>query len=210
MYLPYKQKRKTRASIARENGLEPLSEIIFKQQNIDINKIASSFLNDNVPSVEDAIQGAKDIIAEQISENAQARERVRKIFSSEAIITSKVVKSKIEEAEKYQDYFDFSQELSKCPSHRILAMRRGEREGFLRIDISPDKNIAFKSLKYLFVKGKTNTSALVEEAMVDAYDRLLKPSIDNEFANLSKESADILAIEVFADNLRQLLLAPNL
>lgn len=210
LYLPYKQKRKTRASIARENGLEPLSEIIFKQQNIDINKIASSFLNDNVPSVEDAIQGAKDIIAEQISENAQARERVRKIFSSEAIITSKVVKSKIEEAEKYQDYFDFSQELSKCPSHRILAMRRGERDGFLRIDISPDKNIAFKSLKYLFVKGKTNTSALVEEAMVDAYDRLLKPSIENEFANLSKESADILAIEVFADNLRQLLLAPPL
>ncbi len=210
IYLPYKQKRKTRASVAKENGLEPLAEIIFKQQNIDIEKLASNFLNDKVLSIEQAIQGAKDIIAEQISENSKARDRVRNIFQSEAIITSKIIKTKIEAAEKYKDYFEFSQELTKCPSHRILAMRRGEREGFLRVDISPNAETVLKNLKYFFIKGSANTSKLVYEAIVDAYDRLIKPSIENEFANLSKTKADISAITVFAENLRQLLLAPPL
>lgn len=210
IYLPYKPKKKTRASVAKEKGLEPLAEIIFKQQNIDIDKIARSFINDDVKSIDEAIQGASDIIAEQISETPQARERIRTLFGEDAVITSKVVKSKAEEAEKYRDYFEFSQKLANCPSHRILAIRRGEKEGFLRVDISPNEETALKRLKYLFIKAKTNCAAIVEKALEDSYARLLKPSIENEFAGLSKETADISAIDVFAGNLKQLLLAPPL
>ncbi|MDD3739797.1 MAG: Tex family protein [Bacteroidales bacterium] len=210
IYLPYKPKRKTRASVAKEKGLEPLAEIIFKQQNIDIDKLASSFLNENVKTIEEALEGACDIIAEQISENKQARERIRKLFTDDAVVSSKVVKSKTEEAEKYRDYFEFSQKLASCPSHRILAIRRGEKEGFLRADISPDEEKAIKLLKYLFIKAQTNCSKLVEKAMEDSYSRLLKPSIETEFASDSKLKADISAIEVFTTNLKQLLLAPPL
>ncbi len=210
IYLPYKPKKKTRASVAREKGLEPLAEIIFRQQNIDIEKLASSFLNDDVKTIEEALQGANDIIAEQIAENKQARERIRTLFAQDAIISSKVVKTKIEEAEKYQDYFEFSQKLATCPSHRILAIRRGEKEGFLRVDISPDEESALKRLKYLFIKGQTNCAVLVAKAIEDSYSRLLKPSIENEFSGESKKIADISAIGVFTENLRQLLLAPPL
>ncbi len=210
IYLPYKPKRKTKASVAKEKGLEPLAEIIFKQQNIDIEKLASSFLNEDVKSIEEALQGANDIIAEQISENKQARERIRNLFAEEAIITSKVVKSKIEQAEKYQDYFEFSQKLATCPSHRVLAIRRGEKEGFLRVDISPSEENALKRLKYLFIKGQTNCAALVAKAIEDSYSRLLKPAIETEFSGESKQTADISAIGVFAENLKQLLLAPPL
>lgn len=151
IYLPYKPKKRTRASIAKEKGLEPLADIIFDQKNIDIEAIASGYLNDKVSSIEEALAGVNDIIAEKISENPSARERVRNTFEESAIITSKVVKSKADEAIKYKDYFDFSQKLDKCPSHRILAIRRGEKEGYLRVDISPNAENALKKLKYLFV-----------------------------------------------------------
>lgn len=210
IYLPYKPKKRTRAAIAIEKGLEPLAEIIFSQQNNDIKNLAKNYLNDKVENIEDAIQGASDIIAEKVSENKTARARIRKLFESEAKIKSSVIKSKAEEAEKYRDYFDFEQELSKCPSHRILAIRRGEREGFLRVDISPPSENAIKSLKYLFIKGSGFSSEIMLSAIEDSYKRLIKPSIENEFAKDSKLNADIKAIDVFANNLRQLLLAPPL
>ena len=210
LYLPYKPKRRTRASIARERGLEPLAKLIFAQKPLDVYAEARKYLNDDVKSVEEAIAGASDINAEIISEDKSARERIRKQFAQEAVISSKVVKSKMEEAEKYRDYFDFSQRLATCPSHRILAMRRGENEGFLRVDISPNEEHSLKQLKYLFVHGKGQCSSLLEETIADAYSRLLKPSIETEFASLSKENADVAAIEVFAANLRQLLMIPPL
>lgn len=210
LYLPYKPKKRTRAAIAREKGLEPLAQLIFEQKSIDVYAEAKKFINDDVKSIEEAIQGASDINAEIISEDKSARERIRRQFDAEAIITSKVVKSKMAEAEKYRDYFDFSQKLSTCPSHRILAMRRGENEGFLRVDISPNEDNAIKQLKYLFIKGKGQSSNLLFETLTDAYSRLLKPSIETEFASQSKEIADITAIDVFAANLRQLLMTPPL
>jgi len=210
IYLPYKPKRRTRAALAREKGLEPLAKIIFAQKSVDVYAEAKKYLNDDVKTVEDAISGASDINAELISEDKSARERVRRMFEQEAVITSKVVKSKMEEAEKYRDYFDFSQRLSTCPSHRILAMRRGESEGFLRVDISPDEEHSLKQLKYLFIHGKGQCSDLLTETIADAYSRLIKPSIETEFASSSKEKADITAIDVFAANLRQLLMTPPL
>ncbi|MDR2836067.1 MAG: RNA-binding transcriptional accessory protein [Bacteroidales bacterium] len=210
IYLPYKPKKRTRAAIAKEKGLELLAQAIENQKEININNFAKQFFNDKVQTVEEAISGALDIIAEHISENSSARERVRKSFEEEAVITSKVIKSKIVEAEKYKDYFDFSQKLAQCPSHRILAMRRGEIEGFLKIDISPNQENIFKKLKYLFITAKNECSNLIEKAMSDSYNRLIKPSIETEFANKSKEIADIQSIKVFAENLRQLLLAAPL
>lgn len=210
IYLPYKPKRRTRAAVAREKGLEPLAKVIFAQKSIDVYAEAKKYLNDDVKTVEDAIAGASDINAELISEDKSARERVRRMFEQEAVITSKVVKSKMEEAEKYRDYFDFSQRLSTCPSHRILAMRRGESEGFLRVDISPDEEHSLKQLKYLFIHGKGQCSDLLTETIADAYSRLIKPSIETEFASSSKEKSDITAIDVFAANLRQLLMTPPL
>jgi uncharacterized protein len=210
IYLPYKPKKRTRASQAKEKGLEPLAVIIAKQQDVDLKKVGASYLNENVTTIEEAIAGANDIIAEQISENKTARERIRNLFAEEAIITSKVVKSKIEEAEKYRDYFDFKQKLSECPSHRLLAIRRGEKEGYLRVDISPNEENAFKRLKYLFIRAKNFCANLIGKAIEDSYSRLIKPSIETEFNNESKEHADIIAINVFAENLRQLLLAPPL
>lgn len=210
IYLPYKPKRRTRAAVASEKGLEPLAKVIFAQKSIDVYAEAKKYLNDDVKTVEDAIAGASDINAELISEDKSARERVRRMFEQEAVITSKVVKSKMEEAEKYRDYFDFSQRLSTCPSHRILAMRRGESEGFLRVDISPDEEHSLKQLKYLFIHGKGQCSDLLTETIADAYSRLIKPSIETEFASSSKEKADITAIDVFAANLRQLLMTPPL
>ena len=210
LYLPYKPKRRTRAAVAREKGLEPLAKLIFAQKSVDVYAEARKYLSEDVKTVEEAIAGASDINAELMSEDKSARDRVRRLFEQEAIISSKVVKSKMEEAEKYRDYFDFSQRLSNCPSHRILAMRRGENEGFLRVDISPDEEHSLKQLKYLFIHGKGQCSNLLEETVSDAYSRLIKPSIETEFASSSKEKADITAIEVFAANLRQLLMTPPL
>lgn len=210
LYLPYKPKRKTRAEIAKSRGLEPLAKIIMKQIERDPETKAIAFVKGDVGSVDEALQGAKDIIAEWINENEQTRERVRKCFQHEAMISSKLIKSKEKEAEKYQNYFDLTEPLRRCSSHRLLAMRRGEKEGFLRINIAPDEENVLDRIKPYYVKGQTLSSRLVEEAVEDAYKRLLKPSIETEFANSSKEKADDEAIKVFSENLRQLLLSAPL
>lgn len=210
IYLPYRPKRQTRAEIARKLGLEPLAKWIMLQQEGSVDSKARGFVNKDVPEVADAIKGAKDIIAEWVNEDASARQMIRRFFERDAQIASKVIKGKEEEGEKYSDYFDFSALLSRCPSHRLLAMRRGEAEGFLRVSISPDDEKCLDRLVTHFAKNNTEAADLVEEAVEDSYKRLLKPSLETEFANLSKEKADIAAIEVFAENMRQLLLAPPL
>nr|MDA3823129.1 Tex family protein [Bacteroidales bacterium] len=210
LYLPYKIKRKTRATVARDKGLEPLARIIIKQQELLLSKRAAEYVNEEVPTVEDALQGARDIIAEWVSENTRARNIVRHHFSREAIIYSKMVKGKEEEGAKYRDYFDFHELLKKCPSHRVLAMRRGEKEGYLKISIEPDAPRVKDDLNKLFVEGSYDVSQQVEEAVNDSYKRLLSPSIENEFKGESKESADSEAIRVFAENLRQLMLSSPL
>jgi len=210
IYLPFKQKRKTKATIARENGLEPLAKIIMAQQERDIETKATKFLNNKVESTEAALQGARDIIAEWISESQSARNRIRNLFVREAVITSKVIKAKEEEAIKYKDYFNFEEPLKKCASHRLLAMLRGEQEGFLRINIEPSEETGIEILHQLYVKGRSDASEQVAIAVKDSYKRLICPSIETEFNNASKEKADEEAIRVFAENLRQLLLAPPL
>lgn len=210
LYLPYKQKRKTRATIAIEKGLEPLARLIFEGKERDPEDKAASFLNDQVANAGDALQGARDIIAEWINENQEARAKVRYTFQRGAIITSKVKKKKEEEGAKYRDYFEFSEPLAKIPSHRLLALRRGEEEGILSVDISPDEDAALEALDRLFMFGTEACKDQLELAIGDSYKRLLKPSIETEFANLSKEKADVAAIQVFTENLRQLLLASPL
>jgi uncharacterized protein len=210
IYLPYKQKRKTRASMAIERGLEPLAQLIFAGKEADPEHKAASFLNDQVPVVADALQGARDIIAEWINENQDARARIRHNFQRGAIITSKVKKKKEEEGAKYRDYFDFSEPLSRIPSHRLLAIRRGEEEGMLSVDISPDEDQSLEALDRLFLRGSSACKDQMELAISDSYKRLLKPSIETEFSNLAKEKADVSAIQVFTENLRQLLLASPL
>ncbi len=210
IYLPYKPKRKTRASIAREKGLEPLAKIIMKQQERDLESRAYSFVKDEVVTLDDALSGARDIIAEWINENEKARNMVRRAFQIGAIISSKVVKKKEEEGEKYRDYFEWEEPLKKCPSHRLLAMRRGENEGFLRISISPDENDILERLNCYYVRSQNECATQVELAVRDSYKRLLSSSIETEFANESKLKADKEAIHVFAENLRQLLLAAPL
>ena len=212
IYLPYKPKRKTRATQAIEKGLEPLAKMIFEQGTIDLQNEAGAFLNEDVKEIKDALQGARDIIAEWVSENEQARNIIRKQFQDGAILTSKVLSSKKEEteAQKYRDYFEFNEALAKCPSHRILAIRRGEKEGFLIMDINIDKATGVDSLERIFVKNNTAAASEVKTAITDSFDRLLKPSIENEFRMNSKTSADEEAIHVFAENLRQLLLASPL
>ena len=210
IYLPYKPKRKTRASVARERGLEPLAKILMKQQELLIGKRAEEYITEEVGSVEDALQGARDIIAEWVNENKRSRETIRRLFGKNALIGSKVVKGKEEDGIKYQDYFEFSELLSRCPSHRVLAMLRGEDEGFLKISLEPDRETAVQLLKDIFVKGNLEVSEQVKEAVTDSYKRLLQPSIETEFRRLSKEKADEQAIRVFAENLRQLLMAAPL
>ncbi|TNF44702.1 MAG: RNA-binding transcriptional accessory protein [Bacteroidetes bacterium] len=210
IYLPYKPKKRTRATIAREKGLEPLAKIIMKQLERSIETRATSFLNENVKTVEDALEGARDIIAEWISENEKARNIVRRGFELDAVITSKIIKEKEEEAAKYRDYFDWKEPLKKCPSHRLLAMRRGENEGFLRVSINPDAGKILEHLNRIFVTGLNSCAEHVEMALKDSFKRLIEPSIETEFANHSKEKADEEAIRVFAENLKQLLLAPPL
>ena len=210
IYLPFKPKRRTKATIARENGLEPLAKIMTAQLERDILLRANSFLNDRIGSVEDALAGARDIVAEWVSENEKARNIVRRGFDLEAIIYSKVIKGKEEKADKYRDYFEWNEPLKKCLSHRLLAMRRGENEGFLHISIIPDEERILENLKRFFVKGNTECSQQVALAVKDSLKRLIQPSIEIEFSNLSKEKADEEAIKVFAENLKQLLLAPPL
>ncbi len=210
IYLPYKQKKRTRAEIAKEKGLEPLAKIIMMQRDNALSVRLSSFVSDAVPSEDEALKGARDIIAEWVNESESARNAVRGVFASKAMITSRVVKGKEAEGDKYIDYFDFSEPLAKCTSHRLLAMRRGESEGFLKITIQPDEEPCLERLNRIFVKADNDASAQVNMAVEDAYKRLLRPSIETEFAAKSKERADTEAIRVFAENLRQLLLAPPL
>ncbi|HQF51182.1 MAG TPA: Tex-like N-terminal domain-containing protein, partial [Paludibacteraceae bacterium] len=210
IYLPFKPKRRTRAEIAKEKGLEPLAKIIMRQIGNDAEDAALPFVKGDIADAKEAIKGAQDIIAEWVNENEEARDRVRKNFSYEAEIISKVVKSKENEAEKYRDYFDIHEPLKRCSSHRLLAMRRGETEGFLRVSITPDDEHSLERLYPLFVKGNNDLSRVVSEAVNGSYKRLIKPSIETEFAASSKEKADDEAIRVFAENLRQLLLSPPL
>ncbi len=210
IYLPYKPKRQTKAEIARKKGLEPLAKIIMAQFEKDIYEKALSFVKGDVKGTEDALQGARDIIAEWINEDESARNSLRNIFTRDAIISSKIIKGKEEEAAKYRDYFDFSEPLKRCSSHRLLAIRRGESEGFLRANISPDDDNCLEMLERKFVKGKNEASEQVVIAVKDSFKRLLKPSIETEFASLSKDKADEQAIKVFAENLKQLLLSPPL
>ncbi len=208
IYLPYKPRRRTRAEIARENGLEPLAKIIMAQNATHLS--ASRFINPQVPDEESAIKGACDIIAEWVSENERARNTLRREFDHTATLTTKVVKGKEEEGDKYRDYFDWSDSLRRCASHKILAIRRGENEGILRVSITPDDEEAVGRLQRLFVKGSGESSQLVADAVKDSYKRLLRPSIESEYAASSKAKADEEAIRVFAENVRQLLLAPPL
>ena len=210
IYLPYKPKRRTRAAIAREKGLEPLAEILMDQVEKDPATRASRFLNDQVANAEEALAGARDIIAETVNEHEGARNIVRNCFAREAVVYSKVVKGKEEEGVKYRDYFDSSEPLKRCPSHRLLAMRRGEKEGFLKLSLSPDDERTVERLEHYFVTSTNKSSEQVVLAIRDAYKRLLAPSMETEFFSDSKQQADNEAIKVFAENLRQLLLAPPL
>ena len=212
IYLPYRPRRRTRAQVAREQGLEPLAQILLLQRERDPERAAQAFVKDDVADAEAALRGAQDIIAETVSEDERSRQQVRGAFRRQAIITSKVVKAKADtdEAAKYSDYFDWHEPLKRCSSHRLLAMRRGEAEGILRISISPDDEECIERLQRHYVYGLTPCGRLVAEAVEDGYKRLLKPSIETEFSNQSKEQADEEAIRVFAENLRQLLLAAPL
>ncbi len=210
IYLPYRPKRRTRATIAREKGLEPLAVIIMDQKENDPFLKAEEFITEDVTTVDDALAGAADIIAEWVSEDEKARKHLRYLFEKEAVIESKVIKGKEAEGIKYSDYYEWSEPLKKCPSHRLLAMRRGEEEGFLRLSIKPDEDNALELLNSIFIKGRNATSDLVEAAVKDSWKRLLSSSMETEFRNISKEKADIEAIKVFAENLRQLLLGSPL
>ena len=210
IYLPFKPKRRTRAEIAKEKGLEPLAHLILQQKETRIREKVKEFINDKVSDETDAVCGAKDIIAEMFSENEQCRNLLRQHFSRKAIISSKVIKGKETEGQKYLNYFDFSEPLKKCTSHRLLALRRGEAEGILRVKIAPDDDECTEALHRLLVKTSNICGQWVAEAVDDSYKRLLKPSIETEFATLSKDKADDEAIKVFAKNLHQLLLAPPL
>lgn len=210
LYLPYKPKRATRAEAARKRGLEPLAKIIMAQHGDDIGQRAQKFLTSEVTSTEQAIQGAQDIIAEWVSENKAVRDTVRRSFRREAMLTSHFVKGKEIEGRNYENYYDWSQPLRRVSSHQLLAIRRGEKEGFLKVGIGIDDDRATDNVCRIVVKGRNEASGLVEEAAADSYKRLVRPSIENEAAALSKGKADDEAIEMFAQNARQLLFAPPL
>ena len=213
IYLPYKPKRKTRAEVARQRGLEPLANLLMLQRETHPDMQARSFVKGDVKDVEEALKGARDIIAERVNEDERARNQVRNMFSRTAVITSKVVKGKEEEGQKYRDYFEFSEPLKRCSSHRLLALRRGESEGILKVSISPDDEECRLRLERLYIRNNSHSNACseqVSEAVSDSYKRLLKPSIETEFAAQSKERADVEAIRIFAENLRQLLLSSPL
>ena len=209
IYLPFKQKRKTRALVAKEKGLEPLAKMIMKQELPDIHQTASRFITKEVINEEDAIAGARDIIAEWISENVSVRAKLRAQFEKHAILTTKVLKGKEVDGQKFKDYFNFSEPLYRIPSHRFLAVMRGNEEGFINFSALPDEEKAVQQLNYIFVKNNSEAGQQVQIAAKDSYKRLIAPSLENEVVQLAKDKADIAAIQVFAENLRQLLmLAP--
>jgi uncharacterized protein len=210
IYLPYKQKRQTRGEKARKLGLEPLAKMIMSQRGGDPERMAERFVKGDVVDEEMAIEGAKDIIAEWINENATSRARLRQLFERRSTVKSKLVKGKEEAGEKYKDYFDHSESLNNCASHRFLALYRAEREGIISLKVRPDEESALEFLERFFVKGNEECSDLVYDACKDAYKRLLRPSLENEIMNVAKEKADKEAINVFSKNLRQLLLSPPL
>ena len=208
LYLPYRPKKRTRATIATEKGLEPLAKVIFTQTSIDIHSKAKEYLNPvkNVNSVEEALNGAKDIIAEWVSENSESRKVIRELFSHTGVISSKVVKSKIDEGQKFKDYFDFQQNISRIPGHRILAIFRGKNQGVLSFHIRPNEDDAIYKLNRYFIKNRTESAQIVFDAVTDSYKRLILPSLENEFVKELKMQADEEAINIFADNLRELLM----
>lgn len=212
IYLPYKPKRRTRALIAREKGLQPLADFLLEQNSGDITAVAEQYLNEDagVNSVEDALSGARDIIAETVSEDAEIRAQLRKIFMESGFFVSRVVPGKEDEALKYKDYFDWKEPISKAPSHRVLAMRRGEKEEMLYLDIEVDEDLVIPKIEAKYIKGNNEASKQVELAIYDGYKRLLKPSMETEVRVLTRQRADDEAIKVFADNVRQLLLAAPL
>ena len=210
IYLPYKQKRKTKAVVARENGLQPLADLLMEQKDIDLDKEASAFINDKVVTVEAAFQGARDIIAETVNEDTVVREKLRKFFERDATLKSTVITDKETEAAKYKDYFAFSERIATVPSHRTLAVLRGFLEGYLRIAIEPQEEIALEIVEELYIKGMSNCSEHLRKGIRDSYRRLLQPSLETEFRTALKTSADEEAIKVFAENLRQLLLSSPL
>jgi len=212
LYLPFRPKRRTRATIAREKGLEPLAEILFKQEEVDPTVLAQSFLDQEkgLTSVEEALKGAQDIMAEWMNENQEARKALRELFLTQGIIHSRVIKGKETEGVKYQDYYNWEEPIKTIPSHRLLAIRRGEKEMILSLRIIPPEDIALSILESFFVKGTNSSALIVKEACQDCYKRLMAPSLENDVRLISKERADRVAIEVFSENLRQLLLFPPL
>lgn len=210
IYLPYKPKRKTKAQTARENGLEPLALLLLKQENILPTAEAKKYINEKVPDAEAALQGARDIIAEMVNEDAEVRATMRKLFEKSATVQSKIVTDKEEEGMKYKDYFDFSEPVATIPSHRMLALLRGFTEGFLRMSIEPEEETALYKIEQLFIKASNEAADQVTKAIKDAYHRLLQPSLESEFRMALKTKADEEAINVFAENLRQLLLSSPL
>src|SRR5690606_37034003 len=210
IYLPYKPKRRTKAQIAREAGLEPLADWLLTQQDINPLQEAEAYITEQILTVEDALQGARDIIAEKVNENAELRARLRKLFEDTALVYSKVLSDKETEGIKYKDYFDFSEPISKIPSHRILAIMRGFMEGILRMNIIPDEEHALTLLEKQFITANNEAATQVKKAIKDAYNRLLHPSLEAEFRMALKTRADEEAIHVFAENLRQLLLSSPL
>lgn len=210
IYLPYKPKRKTKAQTARENGLEPLALLLLKQQAMDIMKEVAAFINDKITNEEEALQGARDIIAEMVNEDAIVRARLRKLFEQEALVSSKVLADKETEAIKYKDYFSFSEPVSRIPGHRALAILRGFMEGFLRMGIEPEEEKALAIMEDIYLSGMSECSPHIKKAIKDAYRRLLQPSLESEFRMAMKQKADEDAINVFSENLKQLLLSAPL
>ena len=211
-YLPFKKKKKTKADVARENGLEPLAKIIMAQNNDDVDFISTKYLNENVINEEAALQGARDIIAEWINENIYVRKQLRRLYERKATITTKVVKTKKddENAQKFNQYFDWSEPLTKAPSHRLLAMLRAENEGFIKFKVEVDIDEAYDIIDELIIKKQNNSTSHLQLAIEDSYKRLLNPAISNEALQEAKAKADANSIQVFANNLGQLLLAPPL
>ncbi len=210
IYLPYKPKRKTKAQTARENGLEPLALLLLEQKDIAVNEQAATFINEKVATVDDALQGARDIISEMVNEDAAVRAKLRKFFEDEALVKSTVIKDKETDGIKFKDYFDFSEPVHKIPSHRILAILRGFTEGVLKMSIEPDEELAIELIDSLYIKGMNESTTHVKKAIKDAYKRLLQPSLETEFRSQLKQKGDEEAITVFAENLRQLLLSSPL
>lgn len=210
IYLPYRPKRRTRAAIAKEKGLEPLAAILFEQATVDVNASASKFVNEAVPSVEEALSGARDIIAEWINEHSTVRAKMRRLFELQSAFRSRVVSSKRQEAIKYKDYFDWDEPAAGAPSHRVLAMMRGENEGFLTLHLAPPEEEAIALVESIVIRGQGAASEQVRMAARDSYKRLLGPSMETEMRNAAKKRADVEAIRVFTENLRQLLLSPPL